>query len=157
MSVVRKKEALEEYFHNSGKPRQKWRVGTEYEKVGIERESGKAIPYYGPRGVETILRSLIEEYSWQPQEEEGHVIGLVRGNAQVQLEPGGQIELSGEPCENIHCSYSEFSQHIRELVEVGERLDVIYLGLGIQPVSSPGLGVITSPYLQNIRTYVRRP
>ena len=136
MSVVRKKEALEEYFHNSGKPRQKWRVGTEYEKVGIERESGKAIPYYGPRGVETILRSLIEEYSWQPQEEEGHVIGQVRGNAQVQLEPGGQIELSGEPCENIHCSYSEFSQHIRELVEVGERLDVIYLGLGIQPVSS---------------------
>lgn len=136
MSVVRKKEALEEYFHNSGKPRQKWRVGTEYEKVGIERESGKAIPYYGPRGVETILRSLIEEYSWQPQEEEGHVIGLARGEALVQLEPGGQIELSGEPCENIHCSYSEFSQHIRELVEVGERLDVIFLGLGIQPVSS---------------------
>ncbi len=135
MSVIRKKEELEEFFHSSGKPRRQWRVGTEYEKVGIERGSAKAIPYSGPRGVEAILKALSEEYDWQPQEEEGHVIGLVRGDAQVHLEPGGQIELSGEPCESIHCTCAEFTQHMREMVEVAERLDVVFLGLGIQPVS----------------------
>ncbi|MEK7340754.1 MAG: glutamate--cysteine ligase, partial [Candidatus Binatota bacterium] len=69
MFPIRNKEELEEFFHSSGKPRRQWRVGTEYEKVGIDRRSAKAIPYSGPRGVETILRALIDEYNWQPQEE----------------------------------------------------------------------------------------
>ncbi|MEK6561542.1 MAG: glutamate--cysteine ligase, partial [Candidatus Binatota bacterium] len=94
MSPIRNKEELEEFFHSSGKPRRQWRVGTEYEKVGIERRSGKAIPYSGPRGVEAILRALIEEYGWEPQEDDGHVIALIREKAQIHLEPGGQIELA---------------------------------------------------------------
>ncbi|NIO12104.1 MAG: glutamate--cysteine ligase, partial [Deltaproteobacteria bacterium] len=56
--------------------------------------------------------------------------------AEVHLEPGGQIELSGEPCESIHCSFTEFNQHVRELLEVAEELDITFLGLGIQPVSA---------------------
>jgi len=135
MSIINKKEELEEFFHQAGKPPERWRVGTEYEKVGIQRESARAIPYYGSAGVEAILKLLIEEYNWEPHEEDGHVIGLVRDKAQVHLEPGGQIELSGEPCETIHCTHEEFSQHIREMVSVAERLGVVFLGLGIQPLS----------------------
>src|SRR5688572_6845224 len=102
MSIITKKEELEEFFHRSGKPRGQWRVGTEYEKVAVHRQGGKAIPYSGPRGVEAILKALTEEHNWEPQEDQGHIIALSRGNAQIHLEPGGQIELSGEPCEHIH-------------------------------------------------------
>jgi glutamate--cysteine ligase len=136
MSNVRSTRELEEYFHNSGKPRAEWRVGTEYEKVGIRRDSAKAIPYSGPGGVEAILRALVEEYDWQPVREEAHIIALTRGNAQITLEPGGQIELSGEPCQTIHCTHAEFTRHVRELLEVSEKMNVVFLGLGIQPVSS---------------------
>jgi glutamate--cysteine ligase len=135
MSVIEKKDELEAFFHNAGKPRERWRVGTEYEKVGIDRNTAKAIPYFGKRGVEFILRELIERYGWEPEEQDGHIIALERGNAQITLEPGGQIELSGEPCETIHCTYAEFTQHIRELLEVAEPLDIVFLGLGMQPVS----------------------
>ncbi|HTN71523.1 MAG TPA: glutamate--cysteine ligase [Methylomirabilota bacterium] len=135
MSVIEKKEELEAYFHDAGKPRERWRVGTEYEKVGIVRSTAKAIPYSGGRGVEFILRELIDRFGWEPEEQNGHIIALARGNAQITLEPGGQIELSGEPCDNIHCTYAEFTQHIRELLEVAEPLDVVFLGLGMQPVS----------------------
>jgi glutamate--cysteine ligase len=135
MSSMRNTDELEAYFHSAAKPRAEWRVGTEYEKVGIRRETGKAIPYSGPAGVEAILRGLIEEYRWEPVEEDGHIIALVRGPAQIHLEPGGQIELSGEPCRDIHCAYGEFTQHIRELLEISTRLGVVFLGLGIQPVS----------------------
>jgi len=136
MSNIRSTRELEEFFHNSGKPRSKWRVGTEYEKIGIRRDSAKAISYSGPGGVEAILKALIEEYNWEPIEEEGHIIALARGNAQITLEPGGQIELSGEPCETIHCTEAEFTQHRRELLEVSRRMNVVFLGLGIQPVSA---------------------
>lgn len=135
MSDIEKKDQLEEYFHAAGKPRERWRVGTEYEKVGIDRSTGKAIPYSGPRGVESILKRLIERFGWEPEEQDGHIIALSRDNAQITLEPGGQIELSGEPCDSIHCTYAEFTQHIRELLEVSEPLGVVFLGLGMQPVS----------------------
>ena len=135
MSVIEKNYELEAYFHNAGKPRAAWRVGTEYEKVGIDRSTGKAIPYFGPRGVDRILRELIDRYGWQPEEQDGNIIALSRDKAQITLEPGGQIELSGEPCDSIHCTYGEFTQHIRELLEVAEPLDIVFLGLGMQPVS----------------------
>ena len=135
MSVIEKNYELEAYFHSAGKPRAEWRVGTEYEKVGIDRSTGKAIPYFGPRGVDRILRELIDRYGWQPEEQDGNIIALARDKAQITLEPGGQIELSGEPCDSIHCTYSEFTQHIRELLEVAEPLDIVFLGLGMQPVS----------------------
>jgi glutamate--cysteine ligase len=135
MSVIEKKDELEAYFHDAGKTREHWRVGTEYEKVGIDRSTGKAIPYSGPRGVDRILRELIDRFGWEPVEQEGNIIALSRDKAQITLEPGGQIELSGEPCDSIHCTYGEFTQHIRELLEVSEPLDVVFLGLGMQPVS----------------------
>ena len=135
MSVIEKSTELEAYFYDAGKPFDRWRVGTEYEKVGIDRNTGQAIPYYGKRGVEHILRELIERFSWEPEEQDGHIIALTRDKAQITLEPGGQIELSGEPCDNIHCTYAEFTQHIRELLEVTEPLGIIFLGLGMQPVS----------------------
>jgi glutamate--cysteine ligase len=135
MSVIDKNQELEAYFHDSGKPPDRWRVGTEYEKVGIVRSTGQAIPYFGPRGVDRILRELIERFGWEPEEHDGNIIALTRDKAQITLEPGGQIELSGEPCESIHCTYAEFTQHIRELLEVTDPLGIIFLGLGMQPVS----------------------
>ncbi len=135
MSIIEKNEELEAFFHHAGKTREHWRVGTEYEKVGIDRGTGKAIPYFGPRGVERILRGLIDRFDWEPEEQDGHIIALKRGKHEIHLEPGGQIELSGEPCESIHCTYAEFNQHIRELLEVAEPLGVVFLGLGMQPVS----------------------
>ena len=135
MSIIERKEELEAFFHDAGKTRERWRVGTEYEKVGIERATGKAIPYFGPRGIERILRELIERFGWEPEEQDGHIIALKRNKQEIHLEPGGQIELAGEPCENIHCTYAEFDLHIRELLEVAEPLGIVFLGLGIQPVS----------------------
>ena len=135
MSVIEKDEELEAYFHNAGKPRDHWRVGTEYEKVGIDRSTGQAIPYFGARGVNRILRELMERFGWEPEEQDGHIVALSRNKAQITLEPGGQIELSGEPCDSIHCTDAEFNQHIRELLEVAEPLGIVFLGLGMQPVS----------------------
>lgn len=135
MLPIRKKEELEAFFHEGGKPREQWRVGTEYEKVGIDRNTGKAIPYSGPRGVQVILKELVESYGWEPEEQDGQIIALKRGKNEIHLEPGGQIELSGEPCETIHCTHEEFHRHIRELLEVSDNLNIEFLGLGIQPVS----------------------
>ena len=96
MSVIEKRRAGS-FFHNAGKTRGRWRVGTEYEKVGIDRTTGKAIPYSGPRGVEFILRELIERFGWEPEEQDGHIIALARDKAQITWSPAGRLSSAVSP------------------------------------------------------------
>jgi glutamate--cysteine ligase len=127
---------LVEEFHAAAKPRTDWRIGTEYEKLAVDPASGRAAPFSGPAGVESVLRALAEGHGWTPKEENGCVIALARDKASITLEPGAQIELAGETCETIHCTRAEMDAHLEELVAVGRELGVAFLGLGIQPVST---------------------
>ncbi len=129
------REDLLRYFRNGAKPREQWRVGTEYEKVAVSARDGRALPFSGPNGVEEILRRLVDRYGYGPDDEEKRLIALKGDRAPITIEPGGQIELSGEQCETIHCAHREFTQHIEQLVEVGHELGAVILGLGMQPVS----------------------
>lgn len=128
-------DQLIEQFHHAGKPRERWRIGTEYEKVVVDRLTGRAAPFSGPRGIEAMLRALAERFGWEPKEEGGRVVALARGGASITLEPGGQLELSGEQCANIHYTEQELRTHVREVVAVGREFGLACLGLGIQPVS----------------------
>src|SRR5213594_3588032 len=126
---------LVEQFHRTGKPSAQWTIGTEYEKVVVDRATGRAAPFSGPRGIETVLRTLAERFGWEPKEEEGRTVALVRGGASITLEPCAQLELSGEQCRTLHCTQRELATHVRELVDVGSELGLAFLGLGMQPVS----------------------
>ncbi len=133
--LVETKEDLIRYFTDGVKPRERWRIGTEYEKIAVGAQDGRALPFSGPNGVERILKSLADRFGWEPEEEHGRVLALKRGPARITIEPGAQIELSGEQCETIHCAHREFTQHIEELIEVGHGQGATLLGLGMQPVS----------------------
>src|SRR6266403_5011186 len=128
-------DQLVEQLHRAGKPATRWAIGTEYEKVVVDRATGRAAPFSGRRGIETVLRTLAERYGWEPKEENGRTVALARGGASITLEPGGQLELSGEQCPTIHCTQKELATHVREVVSLGRDLGIAFLGLGIQPVS----------------------
>src|SRR5579864_868231 len=129
------KDDLIRYFASGAKPREQWRVGTEYEKVAVSATDGRALPFSGPNGVEEILRRLVDRYGYEPDDEDGRIIALKGECAPITIEPGGQIELSGEQCETIHCAHHEFTRHIEQLIEVGHEIGAAILGLGMQPVS----------------------
>jgi len=133
--LVETKDDLIQYFEAGAKPREQWRVGTEYEKVAVSAQDGRALPYSGPHGVEQILRVLAERFGWEPEEEHGRILALKRGDVRITIEPGAQIELSGAQCDTIHCAAREFSRHIEELLQVGNEFGAKLLGLGMQPVS----------------------
>src|SRR5438046_8003393 len=111
-------------------------IGTEYEKVAVDGASGRAAPFSGPRGIEAVLRGLAERFGWEPKEEDGHVVALARGGASITLEPGAQLELSGEQCPTIHCTEKELATHVREVVNVGRELSIAFLWLGMAQVSA---------------------
>ena len=133
--LLEKKDDLIRYFVEGGKPRAKWRVGSEYEKVVVRNSDATAIPYSGAGGVEDVLRRMAADYGFEPEDEHGHILALKDERSSITLEPGGQIELSGEQCESIHCAYDEFSTHVQQLVEVTGKIGASVLGLAMQPVS----------------------
>ncbi len=132
---LEKKEDLIRYFASGAKPREEWRIGTEYEKVVVSARDGSALPFSGPAGVEEIMRRLIDRFGYEADDEDGRMVALKGERAPITIEPGGQIELSGEQCDNVHCAQREFSQHIEQLMEICHQIGAAVLGLGIQPVS----------------------
>lgn len=128
-------DQLVEEFHRAGKPRDLWAIGTEYEKLAVEPRSGRAVGFSGPRGIERLLCELAERFGWEPKEEDGRTIALARGRASITIEPGGQVELSGEPYRTLHETHHELSTHLEELSAVARDLDISFAGLGMHPVS----------------------
>jgi len=133
---LERREQLVEFFAAAAKPRHQWRIGTEYEKVAVRSDDGHAAPFSGCNGIEELLRGLAERFDWEPVLEDGRVVALRSQKASITLEPGGQLELSGQVCDSIHCAREEFAQHIEEIVTVGGGLGIAFLGLGMQPLST---------------------
>ncbi len=133
--LIEKKTDLIRYFEEGGKPRAQWRIGTEYEKVIVRSADGTAIPYSGAGGVEDLLQRLVADYGFETEDEHGHILALKGDRSTITLEPGGQVELSGEQCETIHCAYAEFATHVEQLIDLTGKIGASVLGLGMQPVS----------------------
>ncbi len=133
--LVEKKDDLIRYFQEGGKPRAQWKIGTEYEKVVVRAADGTAIPYSGAGGVEDLLRRMAADFGFESEDEHGHILALKGERSAITLEPGGQIELSGEQCADIHCAHAEFATHVQQLIDVTGQIGATVLGLGMQPVS----------------------
>ncbi|MGF6862088.1 glutamate--cysteine ligase [Rhodobacteraceae bacterium MBR-64] len=127
-------DQLAEYMASGEKPAADWRIGTEHEKFGYCKDTLKPLPYDGPRSIRAMLEGLRDRFGWAPVLEQGHIIGLTKGGGNVSLEPGGQLELSGAPLENIHQTCDEVNEHLREVQEVADGMGARFIGLGAAPI-----------------------
>ena len=134
---VRSLEDLEHYFHAGCKERPSWKVGVEYEKPVVDAETGEAVPYEGPRGIGAVLAAMRERAPWEEIYEDGKLIALRDANASITLEPGGQLEMSGQQCDTLHCANEELGSHVEQVVVVGAELGLAFLGLGATPKTPP--------------------
>jgi len=126
------REQLASLFAAGCKPREAWRIGTEHEKIGFCVDTLRPIPYEGERSIRALLDQLRGK-AGEPILEGANIIGLIRDNASVTLEPGGQVELSGAPLATIHETCRETGEHLRLLQEVTREIGIGFLGLGFQP------------------------
>ncbi|MDQ6971076.1 MAG: glutamate--cysteine ligase [Mariprofundaceae bacterium] len=119
-------------FTDGCKPREDWRLGTEHEKIGFCLDTHRPIPYEGARSIRSTLELLVAD-DWTLEYEAGNPIALRRGMANITLEPGGQLELSGAPLATVHETCAEVRDHLRLLRHVRDDLRIGFLGLGFQP------------------------
>ena len=126
---------LIDYFRAGSKPRDRWRVGAEFEKFALDRTTGKQLAFDGPNGVESILNALAARFGWEPHHESGRLTTLTRGGAVVSIEPGGQVELSTSACRELSVIRDELDTHLRELRAVTDPARVAWCAAGVTPFS----------------------
>ncbi|WP_112322349.1 glutamate--cysteine ligase [Oceanibium sediminis] len=122
------------YLESGCKPKEDWRIGTEHEKFGYCYAKMLPLPYEGACSIHAMLTGLSERFGWDPVLEGGNIIGLVKDGANISLEPGGQLELSGGPLETIHQTCDEVNNHLAEVKEIADEIGAGFIGLGAAPV-----------------------
>ena len=131
---IERYEQLAEYLADGCKPKSDWRIGTEHEKFGYCKDTLRPLPYEGERSIEAVLKGLRDAHGWSPVLEAGKLIGLEKDGANVSLEPGGQLELSGAPLETIHETCDEVNAHLADVKDIADRIGVGFIGLGAAPI-----------------------
>ncbi len=124
---------LASYLEAGCKPREAFRIGTEHEKFGYDLTRRLPLPFDGAPSIRLMLEGLRDRFGWTEVREGGHLIGLEKAGANVSLEPGGQLELSGAPLQTIHETCDEVNEHLREVREVADAIGAGFIGLGAAP------------------------
>mgnify|MGYP001338538069 FL=1 len=125
------KKNIIDYFQSGSKSHNECSIGIEHEKFLFYEKNNQRINY------ESILEIFKElyEFGWKPVYEGQNIIALNKGKKNITLEPGNQIELSGENLKNIHEVCSESQNYLFELKQVTKRLNIQIVSSGFDPFS----------------------
>tara|TARA_B110000196_G_scaffold302741_1_gene298003 strand:+ start:496 stop:1791 length:1296 start_codon:yes stop_codon:yes gene_type:complete len=129
--MIIKKEDLIKYFKSGIKDCNNLKIGVEHEKFIFDLNTNKRIEY---KKILEMFKGLYE-FGWKPILENKNIIGLKKNNKYITLEPGNQIELSGDKLNNVHEVCSESQDYLFELKQIIKKLNLTIVSAGFDPIS----------------------
>jgi glutamate--cysteine ligase len=111
------------------------------------------VPYGGPSGIGALLRAFASRHGYQAVEDEGRIIAAQKAGLTVSIEPGGQVELSGRPFQDVHVVAAELDRHLRKCADLAADLSLEFLATGYRPWGTPA----SAPWMPKVRYRVMRP
>ena len=129
--MINSKEQIIEYFKSGIKKTKDFKIGIEHEKFLFNKKDNKRINYLK---IKEMFSALLE-FGWNPILEKENIIGLNKGGKNITLEPGNQIELSGDKLNHIHEACAESQDYLFELKQVTKKLDINIVSTGFDPIS----------------------
>ena len=129
--MIISKEKIIEYFQKGIKEKKNFKIGIEHEKFLFSNKDNRRINY--PKIKEMF--AALTEFGWKPVFERKNIIGLNKGGKNITLEPGNQIELSGDKLNNIHEACSEAQDYLFELKQVTNKIGIKIVSAGFDPIS----------------------
>jgi glutamate--cysteine ligase len=130
--MITHKEHIIKYFKSGIKDVKNFKIGIEHEKFLFDKKTNKRVDY------PTVLKmfSLLREFGWKPIMEKENIIGLQKQGKSITLEPGNQIELSGDKLNDIHEACAESHDYLFELQQVTKQLNLKIVSAGFDPIST---------------------
>ena len=130
--MINTKEQIIEYFKSGIKQTKDFKIGIEHEKFLFNNINNKRVDYLKIKEMFTALL----EFGWNPILEKKNIIGLSKGGKNITLEPGNQIELSGDKLNHIHEACAESQDYLFELRQVTQKLNINIVSAGFDPIST---------------------
>ena len=129
--MISHKEQVVNYFKSGIKTTNDFKIGIEHEKFLFDKNTNKRATY------EIIIKmfTALNEFGWKPIMENQNIIGLKKSGKNITLEPGNQIELSGDQLNNIHEACAESHDYLFELQQVTKKLNLNIVSAGFDPIS----------------------
>jgi glutamate--cysteine ligase len=143
------------FFASASKPDSEWAIGAEVELFGFTREGLQRID---PAQVQAVIEgfsaqiiSRVKENDYvmeaalmaereRPKTEEETSSSVSPDpsstNGRLTLEPGGQIEFSGEPHRALAETERVMRAYLKRLAEIAKANDIIFIAAGFDPVRS---------------------
>ncbi len=129
--MIIKKEQIIEYFKSGIKNKKEFKIGIEHEKFLFNSQNNKRIDY---QKIKEMFSALLE-FGWNPLFENDNIVGLNKSGKNITLEPGNQIELSGDKLNNIHEACAESYDYLFELKQVAKKINIKIVSAGFDPIS----------------------
>ncbi len=129
--MIKTKEQIIEYFKSGIRETKDFKIGIEHEKFLFDTKENKRIDYSKVKEMFTALT----EFGWNPVFEKENIIGLNKGGKNITLEPGNQIELSGDKLNHMHEACAESQDYLFELKQVTKKLNIKIVSAGFDPIS----------------------
>ena len=129
--MITKKEQIIEYFKSGVKNKKEFKIGIEHEKFLFNSQNNKRIDY---QKIKEMFSALLE-FGWNPLFENDNIVGLNKSGKNITLEPGNQIELSGDKLNNIHEACAESYDYLFELKQVAKKINIKIVSAGFDPIS----------------------
>ena len=96
--MIKSKIEIINYFKSGIKETNDFKIGIEHEKFLFNKKNNKRVDYFK---IKEMFNALLE-FGWNPVFEKDNIIALNKGGKNITLEPGNQIELSGDKLNHIH-------------------------------------------------------
>ena len=129
--MITTKDKIIEYFKSGIKSKKDFKIGIEHEKFLFDINDNTRIDYSKIKK----MFSALGEFGWKPVYEKDNVIGLSKKGKNITLEPGNQIELSGDLLNHIHQACAESQDYLFELRQVTKKLGIKIVSAGFDPIS----------------------
>ena len=129
--MIDSKEKIINYFKSGIKEPKNFKIGIEHEKFLFNTTDNKRIDY---SKIKEMFSALLE-FGWNPVFEKENIIALNKGGKNITLEPGNQIELSGDKLNHMHEACAESQDYLFELKQVTKKLDIKIVSAGFDPIS----------------------
>ncbi len=132
--MISSKEQIIKYFESGIKKNGNFKIGIEHEKFLFKKQNNTRVDY---SNIKKMFKDLME-FGWKPILENNNIIALNKDGKNITLEPGNQIELSGDKLNNIHEACAESQDYLFELKQVTKKLNINIVSAGFDPISKLG-------------------
>src|SRR5210317_1339998 len=129
--MITSKEQIINYFKSGIKDNKNFKIGIEHEKFLFNINDNTRIDYSKIKD----MFSGLAEFGWKPVYEKENIVALNNGGKNITLEPGNQIELSGDILNHIHEACAESQDYLFELRQVTKKLGIKIVSAGFDPIS----------------------